>query len=366
MLQFKICDGLFELENKNLDCILQKKNVEDVYEINSKAQLGRGKYATVRRVVHKQNGTQYAAKVIKKRRRNKDQIKEIVHEIIVLLQCASTNRIIGLHEVYESVTEIILILELAAGGDLQHLLDSGQCLAEAEARKAMIQILEGVLYLHTRNIAHLDLKPQNVLLSEQESYEELKLCDFGTSRVIQPKVALREIVGTVDYVSPEVLSYEPISLATDIWSIGVLAYVILSGLSPFGADDKQQTFLNISKCALTFDSDSFYNVSSAAIDFIRSTLTIDPIKRPQLHELLDHPWISLKVSPLTVLPLQAISLKATKAHQRKSFCCLYESEGFQEKSKNNTLSISNYRCPLCSDLSQSTVFQSNVDKRILC
>lgn len=81
--------------------------------------------------------------------------------------------------------------------------------------------------------------------------------------------------GTVDYVAPEVLKYDPISLATDVWSVGVLAYVLLSGYSPFGADDKQRTYLNISKCALTFEPEHFEDVSSSAIDFIKSALVLD-------------------------------------------------------------------------------------------
>lgn len=191
-----------------------------------------------------------------------------------------------------------MVLELAAGGELQHILDGGQCLSEIEARKAMKQILEGLSYLHDRNIAHLDLKPQNLLLSIEDSCDDIKLCDFGISKVLQPGVTVREILGwfslpisvyigfsltyiwtflgTVDYVAPEVLSYEPICLSTDIWSVGVLGYVLLSGFSPFGADDKQQTFLNISKCALSFEPEHFEDVSSAAIDFIKSALIVDP------------------------------------------------------------------------------------------
>lgn len=82
-------------------------------------------------------------------------------------------------------------------------------------------------------------------------------------------------VGTVDYVAPEVLNYEPIGLYTDVWSIGVLAYVLLSGFSPFGADDRQETFLNISKCMLSFEPEHFEDVSSAAIDFIKTALVVD-------------------------------------------------------------------------------------------
>lgn len=90
----------------------------------------RGKYATVCRATHKKSGVEYAAKFIRKVRRNKNQMKEIVHEIAVLKECASSGRVVRLHEVYETVTEMVLVLELAAGGELQHILDGGQCLGE--------------------------------------------------------------------------------------------------------------------------------------------------------------------------------------------------------------------------------------------
>lgn len=103
----------------------------------------------------------------------------------------------------------------------------------------------------------------------------LKLCDFGFSRAVQGNNVC-EIQGTADYVAPEVLQYEPLSLNTDIWSVGVLTYVLLTGYSPFGGDSKQETFLNISKCNLTFPEELFEGVSDDAIDFIKSTLRIRP------------------------------------------------------------------------------------------
>lgn len=339
MLDYKTSqDGLLQLEGDVLDSVVQKHNILEVYDVD-KTPLGRGKYATVCRAVHKKTGTHYAAKFVKKRRRNQDQMKEIIHEIAVLRQCSSTNRVIRLHEVYESTTEMVLVLELAAGGELQHILDGGQCLSEIEARKAMKQILEGLSYLHDRNIAHLDLKPQNLLLSIEDSCDDIKLCDFGISKVLQPGVTVREILGTVDYVAPEVLSYEPICLSTDIWSVGVLGYVLLSGFSPFGADDKQQTFLNISKCALSFEPEHFEDVSSAAIDFIKSALIVDPRKRPTVHELLDHPWISLKsnlLPSLTTKSTESINItpKSTPISQRKSFSCITTTTDSPPKSKD--------------------------------
>ena len=183
----------------------------------------------------------------------------------------------------------------------------------------MRQILDGLRDLHSQNIAHLDLKPQNVLLTcDVITDADIKLCDFGISRLIQKGVEVREILGTPDYVAPEILNYEPISLATDIWSIGVLAYVLLTGYSPFGSDTKQETYLNISQCNLSFPSELFTNVSSFAQDFIQAALVLNPRwvlrfsiewnmeiwkyefkllfrSRPNIDELLDHPWLICKI-----------------------------------------------------------------------
>ncbi|KRT86854.1 protein kinase, partial [Oryctes borbonicus] len=220
----------------------------------------RGKFATVRRALHKNTGVQYAAKHIKKRRRNVDMMPEIYHEISVLLKCSLNSRVVRLYEVYETNTDMVLILGLAAGGELQRIFDGDQCLGEIEARRALRQILEGLCFLHERNIAHLDLKPQNILLMVEDSCDDIKLCDFGISRVLEPGTEVRTLSGTPDYVAPEVVSYEPISLATDIWSVGVLAYVLLSGYTPFGADTKEQTSLNISKGIVTFEPEDFVDV----------------------------------------------------------------------------------------------------------
>jgi serine/threonine kinase 17 len=200
-------DGLFQLSEEQLVSVVHKESILDVYDVD-KTPLGRGKYATVCRAVHKKSGVQYAAKFVKKRRRNQDQMKEIVHEIAVLMQCSSTDRVIRLHEVYESATEMVLVLELAAGGELQHILDDGQCLEEDEARKVMKQILDGVAFLHEKNIVHLDLKPQNLLLSVQDNCDDVKLCDFGLSKVLEPGVKVREIIGEQREREGDVVEYE--------------------------------------------------------------------------------------------------------------------------------------------------------------
>ncbi|XP_055371520.1 death-associated protein kinase related-like [Condylostylus longicornis] len=250
-----------------------------------------GKFAAVRRAIHKKSGVHFAAKFLKRRRRAQSSDKEIKHEIAVLILCSDSENIVQLNAVHESRADTALLLELATGGELQALLDNEGSLTEAQARICMREVLKALQFLHKRSIAHLDLKPQNILLTGENVEDGLKLCDFGISRVIENGSKVREILGTPDYVAPEVLQYEPLSLQTDIWSVGVLTYVLLSGYSPFGGDTKQETFLNISQCALTFPDDLFKGVSDQAIDFMKSTLRIKPNDRLTAAECLEHFWL---------------------------------------------------------------------------
>ncbi len=115
--------------------------------------------------------------------------------------------------------------------------------------------------MHRNNVVHLDLKPQNILLTSKSPLGDIKIVDFGLSRIVKSSEELREIMGTPEYVAPEILSYDPISTATDMWSIGVLAYIMLTGISPFLGDDKQETFLNISQMNVCYTGEDFDLIS---------------------------------------------------------------------------------------------------------
>lgn len=281
-------DGLLELPEERLRSIMRSEPITAVYHVEQ-TPFARGKFASVRKIRHLVSGQEYAAKFIRKRRRAADTTREILHEVAVLALCADCTRVVSLHEVYETRSEVAIVLELCAGGELQRLLDDEERLSEGAARRALRHVLEGLQHLHERRVAHLDLKPQNLLLTA--GGEELLICDFGISRAIQPGAHVREILGTRDYVAPEILSYEPLSLAADIWSVGVLAYVLLSGYSPFAGDTKQETYLNIAQCQLSFPKELFRGVSQTAIGFIKETLVVDPKGRLTVDECLEHPWL---------------------------------------------------------------------------
>merc|ERR1719209_211581 len=132
---------------------------------------------------------------------------------------------------------------------------------------------------------------------------EIKLCDLEVSRVIQENEEIREIIGTPDYVAPEILAYEPISLAADIWSLGVLAYVLLTGFSPFGGDTDQETLRNIASAQLDFPAELFEGVSEDAKEFIADCLNRNPKSRPTVQQCLQHPWIAQNSEPPSPSPL---------------------------------------------------------------
>ncbi|XP_012223286.1 serine/threonine-protein kinase 17B-like [Linepithema humile] len=294
-------DSLFETTSipghlaptpERLERLLSKQTLEELYEVEEQP-FARGKYATVRRCRERSSGRQWAAKFLRKRRRAQELRAEALHEVAVLDAAAHCSRLVSLHQVFETNTEMVLVLEMAPGGELQMILDRDEVPEERQVARLLKQILDGIAFLHSLNVAHLDIKPQNLVLTGEFPDCDVKLCDFGISRYISHGADIREILGTPDYVAPEVLNYEPISLATDMWSVGVLLYVLLTGCSPFGGDTKQETFCNISRCRLDFPDDLFEDVSEEARDLMRKLMVKDPCDRLTVTECLQHPWFSI-------------------------------------------------------------------------
>lgn len=268
--------------------------------------IGRGKFAVVKKCVEKSTGRPFAAKCIRKRRANRDCTPDIFHEIAVLEMSANEPYLIDLYRVYETASEVVLILEYAAGGEIfDHCVGVKDTFSEAMSRRLLLQILEGVHFLHDNNIVHLDLKPQNILLTKEGTDPDanIKLVDFGLSKYITNGLEVREILGTPDYVAPEVLNYEPISTATDIWSLGVVSYVMLTGVSPFLGDSKQETLMNVTTATIEFPADLFGNLSPSCQDLIHKMLQKDPSERMTAKDSLTHPWVSGITNPAAPLSI---------------------------------------------------------------
>ncbi|XP_068131902.1 death-associated protein kinase 2 isoform X3 [Hyperolius riggenbachi] len=276
--------------------VFKQQKVEELYIISD--ELGSGQFAIVKRCREKKTGIEYAAKFIKKRQSRASRRgvtrEEIEREVSILRDTQHPN-IITLQDVYENKTDVVLILELVSGGELFDFLAQKESLSEEEATSFIKQILEGVSYLHTRKIAHFDLKPENImLLDKTTAVPNIKLIDFGLAHRIEDGVEFKNIFGTPEFVAPEIINYEPLGLAADMWSIGVITYILLSGASPFLGENKQETLSNITAVNYEFDEEFFSHTSDLAKDFIRKLLVKDTRKRLAIREALFHPWITPK------------------------------------------------------------------------
>ncbi|OQR73669.1 myosin light chain kinase [Tropilaelaps mercedesae] len=146
-------------------------------------------------------------------------------------------------------------------------------------------------FVHSQNVLHLDLKPENILCTESKGHN-IKIIDFGLAQHYDPAEDLRILFGTPEFVAPEVISYDPVSPKSDMWSIGVITYVLLSGLSPFMGDTDDQTFQNVISVDYEFDADAFEDISLEAIAFVERLLVREPTARPSCSECLCDPWLS--------------------------------------------------------------------------
>uniref|UniRef100_A0A915Q0W2 Protein kinase domain-containing protein n=1 Tax=Setaria digitata TaxID=48799 RepID=A0A915Q0W2_9BILA len=265
---------------------------EQRYEIAE--ELGNGQFAVVRRVINRSSGEHFAAKFIKKRRyatsRRGVTRCNIEREIDVLRAIGGYEYTIKLFDVYETASDVILVLELVSGGELFDYVSTKECLDEAEAAAFIQQILFAIKHLHDNHVVHLDIKPENVMLKKRGE-SKIKLIDFGLSRRILPGTVVKDMIGTPEFVAPEVVNYEPLSSATDMWALGVVTYILLSGGSPFLGETRDETFVNISAVNYHFSERYFEHISPYAKDFISRLFVRDQRKRATVDECLRHPWI---------------------------------------------------------------------------
>ncbi|NXC64786.1 DAPK3 kinase, partial [Aleadryas rufinucha] len=273
-----------------------------------------GQFAIVKKCREKSTGVEYAAKFIKKRQsrasRRGVSREEIEREVSILQQILHAN-IVKLHDIYENKTDVVLILELVSGGELFDFLAQKESLSEEEATRFIKQILDGVNYLHSKKIAHFDLKPENIMLLDKNiPIPHIKLIDFGLAHKIEDGVEFKNIFGTPEFVAPEIVNYEPLGLAADMWSIGVITYILLSGASPFLGETKQETLANITAVNYDFDEEFFSNTSDLAKDFIQKLLVKDTRKRLTIQEALSHPWITVRLT-------KEMDLDETKVQENK-------------------------------------------------
>ncbi|XP_019374883.1 PREDICTED: death-associated protein kinase 2-like isoform X2 [Gavialis gangeticus] len=268
-------------------------NVEELYELLE--TLGSGHFGVVKRCRERGTGAFYAAKFVKTRKCRgslRGLSREQVEREVGILQQLEHPNIMRLYDLFASKAEMVLVLELICGGELFDFIAAKEMLSEAEAIEFLEQILRGVAYMHSQHIAHFDLKPENIMLLEKDvPNPKIKIIDFGLAQKLEDGATFKSLCGTPQYIAPEVINYEPLSSATDMWSIGVITYILLSGMSPFQGETDAETLTNVVAGSYEFENKYFSQTSEMAKDFISQLLVKEPGDRMTAAECLVHPWI---------------------------------------------------------------------------
>mmetsp|Transcript_10884 Transcript_10884/g.23588 ORF Transcript_10884/g.23588 Transcript_10884/m.23588 type:complete len:492 (-) Transcript_10884:271-1746(-) len=280
-------------------------NMSDVrvkYHINPK-EIGHGHYGVVRKCMDRETKIWYAIKSIRKSKVGKVDV--LKREVALLKECEHPN-IIQLVEVHEDQKYLHLITELCTGGELfDRIIEKTQSeeghFSERDAAGLVLCILDAIAYCHDqKGIVHRDLKPENFLFSSKDEDAVIKIIDFGLSRHDDmQKGIMNTKVGTPYYVAPEVLNRE-YTKSCDIWSIGVITYILLCGYPPFYGDTDNQIFDSVRTARFDFPSPDWDEISDAAKDFISKLLKRDPSKRLSASDALNHPWIKMNAVPAPV------------------------------------------------------------------
>ncbi|XP_075466191.1 kalirin-like [Ascaphus truei] len=288
--------------NTNSAIISWKENFDQVYvELQ---EIGRGRFSIVKKCVQKTSKKDVAVKFISKKLRKREQV---AHEA-ALSQHLQHPQYITIHDTYESAGSYILIMDLMDDGRLFDYLMNHDELMEEKIVFYVRDIMEALQYLHNCRVAHLDMKPENLLIDLRISVPRVKIIDLEDAVQITGHYYVHKLLGNPEFAAPEVIHGTPVSLGTDIWSLGVLTYVMLSGVSPFLDESSEETCVNICRVDFSFPRDYFSSVSHAAQDFIRAILQGDARWRPTVGTCLQHPWLQSHNGGYSKMPLETSRL----------------------------------------------------------
>ncbi|XP_061605560.1 myosin light chain kinase, smooth muscle isoform X3 [Phyllopteryx taeniolatus] len=261
--------------------------VTDHYDVQEK--LGMGKFGLVFKLKHRTSGRVCAGKFYKGRRSKE---REAARREIELMNKLHHPKLVRCLAAYDHKPDMVMVMEFIAGGELfERIVDDTFEHTEPASVRYMRQILQGVNFMHRQRVVHLDLKPENIVCVDT-SGTAVKIIDFGLATQLDGKTDLRVMQGTPEFVAPEVINYEPVCLAADMWSIGVICYILLSGESPFQGSSDADTLALVTAAQWEFDEESFEDITDQAKHFISSLLEKDPRRRMSCEEALAHAWMA--------------------------------------------------------------------------
>nr|XP_015206091.1 PREDICTED: serine/threonine-protein kinase D1 isoform X2 [Lepisosteus oculatus] len=272
------------------NCQIQENvDISSVYQIFPDEVLGSGQFGIVYGGKHRKTGRDVAIKIIDKLRFPTKQESQLRNEVAIL-QNLHHPGVVNLECMFETPERVFVVMEKLHGDMLEMILSSEKGRLPERITKFLItQILVALRHLHFKNIVHCDLKPENVLLASADPFPQVKLCDFGFARIIGEKSFRRSVVGTPAYLAPEVLRNKGYNRSLDMWSVGVIIYVSLSGTFPFNEDEDIHD--QIQNAAFMYPPNPWKEVSQEAIDLINNLLQVKMRKRYSVDKSLSHPWL---------------------------------------------------------------------------
>ena len=277
--------------NLTNDIIVSQSKADPGLDYKKLNFLGEGSFAAVYRVQNRITDAVRAMKVINKSSTcSAEDDKEIFNEINILRTMDHPN-ILKIFEFYSNRESYSIVTELCSGGELfQEIVDKGP-FTETYSAYVMYQIFSAINYCHKMNIIHRDLKPENILIVDRDknNYPRIKICDFGTSKMVEKGAVQKKLVGSSYYIAPEVLK-KRYNEKCDIWSCGVILYILLSARPPFGGDSDSEIMERVALGKYDIESKPFNKISKSAIDLIQKLLLMDVNKRISAEDALNHPW----------------------------------------------------------------------------
>ncbi|GJZ51263.1 CDPK-related kinase 7-like protein [Tanacetum coccineum] len=284
------------------------------YELGE--EVGRGHFGytcTAKGKKGSMKGHEVAVKVIPKSKMTTViAIEDARREVKILRALTGHDNLVQFYDAYEDDDNVYIVMELCKGGELlDRILARGGKYSEEDAKAVMVQILRVTAYCHLQGVVHRDLKPENFLFTSKDEHSLLKAIDFGLSDYVKPDERLNDIVGSAYYVAPEVL-HRSYGTEADMWSIGVIAYILLCGSRPFWARTESGIFRAVLKADPNFEEAPWPTLSSDAVDFVKRLLNKDYRKRLTASQALSHPWLANYHD--VRIPLDMIIYKTVKAY----------------------------------------------------
>ena len=253
--------------------------------------LGEGQFGTTFLVTHKRTGQKAACKAIAKRKLiQPEDVEDVRREVSILHHLSGHPNIVGLLGAYEGTKHVYIVMDFCSGGELfDRIVERGHY-SEKDASEVFRMMIRTIAHCHNLGVMHRDLKPENFVLATKDEDAPVKAIDFGLSAYFEPGERFRDIVGSSYYVAPEVLKRN-YSCEADIWSAGVILYILLSGVPPFWGRTDTAVFETVRKGRYNLVGDPWSKISESAKGLIRRILVGNPAERMSAEEILNHPWV---------------------------------------------------------------------------